>query len=81
MKDIKNDTMVDLETRAKPSTYESLMQIGKSSGCHQMPERSFSYKGKQFPVCARCTGIFIGQLISYALFFVFSPSINVCVFG
>ena len=28
--------------------------------CHQMPERSFKYKGKQFPLCARCTGIFIG---------------------
>ena len=25
-----------------------------------MPERSFKYKGKQFPLCARCTGIFIG---------------------
>jgi uncharacterized membrane protein len=28
--------------------------------CHQMPERSFHFKGRQFPVCARCTGIFIG---------------------
>jgi uncharacterized membrane protein len=28
--------------------------------CHQMPERSFKYKGRQFPLCARCTGIFIG---------------------
>jgi len=25
-----------------------------------MLERSFKYKGKQFPLCARCTGIFIG---------------------
>lgn len=30
--------------------------------CHQMPERSFHYNGKQFPVCARCTGIFFGYL-------------------
>ncbi len=28
--------------------------------CHQMPERSFHFKGKQFPLCARCTGIFAG---------------------
>lgn len=28
--------------------------------CHQKPERSFFYKGKQFPVCARCTGIHLG---------------------
>ena len=30
--------------------------------CHRMPERSFFYKGKQFPVCARCTGIYIGYV-------------------
>lgn len=28
--------------------------------CHQIPERSFHYKNKQFPVCARCTGIIVG---------------------
>ncbi len=27
-----------------------------------MPSRSFFWKGKQFPVCARCTGIHIGYL-------------------
>ena len=31
--------------------------------CHQKPERSFFWKGKQFPVCARCTGIYLGYLI------------------
>lgn len=30
--------------------------------CHQMPSRSFFWKGKQFPICARCTGIHIGNL-------------------
>ena len=30
--------------------------------CHQKPERSFFWKGKQFPVCARCTGIYLGYL-------------------
>lgn len=39
-----------------------LDDIGKCSGCHRMPERSFFYKGHQFPVCARCTGVCIGQL-------------------
>ena len=28
--------------------------------CHQLPERSFYYKSKKFPVCARCTGILLG---------------------
>lgn len=35
--------------------------------CHRKPERSFFWKGKQFPVCARCTGIHIGY-ISFPLF-------------
>lgn len=32
--------------------------------CHKKPERSFFYKGKQFPICARCTGIFVGYLLA-----------------
>lgn len=28
--------------------------------CHRKPERSFFWRGKQFPFCARCTGIHIG---------------------
>jgi len=30
--------------------------------CHRKPERSFFFKGRQFPVCARCTGILLGYL-------------------
>ena len=30
--------------------------------CHRKPERSFFFRGKQFPVCARCTGMLIGYL-------------------
>jgi uncharacterized membrane protein len=25
--------------------------------CHRRPDRSFFYRGRQFPVCARCTGL------------------------
>ena len=35
--------------------------------CHRKPERSFFYKGHQFPVCARCTGFYI-SLIAYFIF-------------
>ncbi|MDI9624102.1 MAG: DUF2085 domain-containing protein [Methanothermobacter sp.] len=28
--------------------------------CHCLPERSFHYKGRKFPLCARCTGGLIG---------------------
>jgi len=27
--------------------------------CHQLPERSFFVDGYQFPVCARCTGLYL----------------------
>lgn len=31
--------------------------------CHRIPERSFFIKGRQFPVCARCTGFYTGLAI------------------
>ncbi len=33
-------------------------------GCHCRPDRSFFYKGEQFPVCARCTGELGGILLA-----------------
>lgn len=38
-------------------------------GCHQMPERSFFIGKWQMPICARCTGIIIGYLISIIMCF------------
>ena len=35
--------------------------------CHRRPERSFFYKGRQFPVCARCTGFYISGIASIIL--------------
>ena len=35
--------------------------------CHRKPERSFFYKGRQFPVCARCTGFYISGIASIIL--------------
>ncbi|WP_243441764.1 DUF2085 domain-containing protein [Oscillibacter ruminantium] len=44
------------------------MRIGKLSGCHQRADRSFFWRGNQFPVCARCTGVFFGQFCACFLF-------------
>lgn len=51
-------------TGFKDAVLYALRVAGNNSGCHQMPERSFFYHGKQFPVCARCTGATIGQLLA-----------------
>ena len=44
--------------------------------CHQLPERSFFFKGKQFPICARCTGILIGYIFGIVYIFL-SRSTNI----
>lgn len=36
--------------------------------CHRRPDRSFFFRGHQFPVCSRCTGLIIGS----AFFMIYS---------
>lgn len=48
--------------------YNRFMEWGKITGCHQIPERSFFIHGRQFPVCARCTGVFLGELLGVIFF-------------
>ncbi|MGQ9502500.1 MAG: DUF2085 domain-containing protein [Anaerolineae bacterium] len=35
--------------------------------CHQLPERSFHLAGEQLPLCARCSGTFLGALAGFIL--------------
>lgn len=39
----------------------------KTVWCHGIPERCFRYKGKHLPFCARCLGVSIGHVLSFAL--------------
>lgn len=55
-------------SKLRQNVLEQIRIMGNNSGCHQMPERSFFYKGKQFPVCARCTGVAIGQVAAIIAF-------------
>lgn len=54
--------------------YQTLMKIGSLTGCHQLPERSIFIKGHQLPLCARCTGIVIGEIVAIPLWFLYPVS-------
>lgn len=56
-----------------------MMEIGRKLGCHQMPERSFFYKGYQFPVCARCTGVIISSFVALTIFLKKKLPIKICI--
>ncbi len=50
--------------------------------CHQIPDRCFHLRGQPMPVCARCLGAGIGQVISLPLFLLgFAPAWWLCVLG
>jgi uncharacterized membrane protein len=35
--------------------------------CHRITERSFTIAGRQFPLCARCTGMYLGVFLVFLL--------------
>lgn len=57
-----------VHVREKPSFLGCALELGFSSICHQIPERSFLMWGYPLAVCARCTGIYAGFLFSVLLF-------------
>lgn len=48
-------------------------------GCHCKDERSFHYKGKKFPICARCTGELVGIFASLFSCFFFQLPVWLCI--
>lgn len=56
-----------------------IYELGAYSGCHRMPERSFFYKGRQFPVCARCTGVCFGQLGALLFCCFYTVPVKICL--
>lgn len=54
------------------------IDIGKTRlnivSCHRLPERSFFWKGRKFPMCARCLGIYAGYLFMPIFWFWFSAT-------
>lgn len=45
----------------------TVMLLGEMCGCHQRPDRSFFIRGRQLPLCARCTGIAVGYAVGLVL--------------
>lgn len=45
--------------------------LGFMFACHRLPERSFFFRGRQFPICARCTGILFGYFVGLIYAFIF----------
>lgn len=52
----------------KTKRWIKIMNFAKCTGCHQRADRSFFYNEWQFPVCARCTGVIIGQALAFTAF-------------
>jgi uncharacterized membrane protein len=46
--------------------------------CHRLPERTFKIKEYYFPVCSRCTGLYIGvfSCFMYIIFFYVDYTFN-----
>ncbi|HEV7859994.1 MAG TPA: DUF2085 domain-containing protein [Pyrinomonadaceae bacterium] len=50
------------------SAFASTLYRGFGFVCHQIPARSFQLEGHPFAVCARCTGIYAGFVLGFALY-------------
>lgn len=57
-----------MKNSTKIKIWAFLMRCGNGAGCHQREDRSFHWKGWQFPICSRCTGILTGQLIGIMIY-------------
>lgn len=47
--------------------------------CHRKPERSFFFRGHQFPVCARCTGFYITVFLYFIYTFYYYINYNLVI--
>lgn len=54
-----------MKTNRKTEIWIKIMKAGEICGCHQRADRSFFVKGWQFPLCARCTGVVLGQICGF----------------
>jgi uncharacterized membrane protein len=65
-KDIEMESSIVTNSKSQTSNLNLLTRFI----CHRIPERTFNIRGHYFPVCARCTGFYIGAF-SYFIFVYF----------
>ncbi|MDO4355851.1 MAG: DUF2085 domain-containing protein [Clostridia bacterium] len=47
-------------------------------GCHCRSDRSFHFRGKRFPICARCTGECVGIMVAPLVNGIWHTSVFLC---
>ncbi len=56
-------SIIILFIQIPPSTLLGKADMVGYAICHRIPERSFTVGGRPFPLCARCTGTFLGAVV------------------
>lgn len=56
-----------IATALAPLPLATAMYTAGAVICHQIPERSFHLAGFQFPVCARCLGVYAGAAVGASI--------------
>ena len=65
-KDIKGENNTNGDAKSQTSN----LNMFTGFICHRIPERTFNIRGYYFPVCARCTGFYVGAF-SYFIYVYF----------
>ncbi len=47
------------DAHGRPPAWSPVIYLAASRVCHQQPERSFQTAGVQWPVCGRCSGLYL----------------------
>ena len=59
--------LVQRVVAADPSMWAAVVYLAASRICHQLPARSFHTAGVQWPVCGRCSGLYLGGALGGVL--------------
>jgi uncharacterized membrane protein len=59
IKELNTDNRFYIDNKSQQSNLKLITQFI----CHRIPERTFNFRGCYFPVCSRCTGLYIGVFL------------------